>query len=55
VQKNIQAKGKHTRNLIIIGANSIGAEFSNLVESSLEFGYKFIGFVDDKPESSTKI
>jgi len=54
VQKNIQAKGKHTRNLIIIGANSIGAEFSNLVESSLEFGYKFIGFVDDKPESSTK-
>jgi Undecaprenyl-phosphate glucose phosphotransferase len=47
VQRTIQAKGKNTRNLVIIGSNKIGAEFSNLIESSLEFGYKFIGFVDN--------
>jgi putative colanic acid biosynthesis UDP-glucose lipid carrier transferase len=54
VQKTIQANGKHTKNLIIIGSNNIGIEFSNLVESSLEFGYKFIGFVDDMPGDSGK-
>jgi putative colanic acid biosynthesis UDP-glucose lipid carrier transferase len=47
VQKTIHANGKYTKNLIIIGSNNIGLKFSNLVESSLEFGYKFIGFVDE--------
>jgi putative colanic acid biosynthesis UDP-glucose lipid carrier transferase len=47
IQKAIHTKGKYTRNLVIIGSNNIGAEFSNIIESNLDFGYKLIGFVDD--------
>jgi len=54
VQRTIQLKGKHTRNLVIVGSNNIGAEFSNLIESNLELGYKFLGFIDDSPSIQEK-
>jgi len=51
IQKALRQKGRYVKNLVVVGANNIGIEFVKLVESNPNFGYNFIGFVDDKPET----
>ena len=46
IQKTLRKKGKYVRNLVIIGANSIGFEFAKQVESNPELGFKVVGFID---------
>ncbi|MHB8929045.1 MAG: undecaprenyl-phosphate glucose phosphotransferase [Melioribacteraceae bacterium] len=52
VQKALRNKGKYVRNLMVIGANNFSREFVKLIESNPNFGYNFIGFVDDNPETN---
>ncbi|MEW6196928.1 MAG: undecaprenyl-phosphate glucose phosphotransferase [Bacteroidota bacterium] len=52
LQKILRAKGKYVKNLLIVGANNIGIEFSSQVEINPVLGYNLVGFVDD--DSSNK-
>ena len=44
---SLRRKGKNIRNLLIIGAGEVGKNFKETINSNPDFGYHFIGFVDD--------
>jgi putative colanic acid biosynthesis UDP-glucose lipid carrier transferase len=46
--KQLHKKGISVRNLIIVGAGETGKNFKETICDVPEFGYKFIGFVDDE-------
>lgn len=55
VERKIRVGEKYLKKLIIIGAGQTAVDFSKLIEQNSNFGYNFIGFVDDtgsdtKPE-----
>lgn len=43
-------KGKNLRNLIVVGVNDFSLQFVDEINSRTEFGYKFIGFIDESLE-----
>lgn len=43
-------KGKNLRNLIVIGVNDFSLQFVDEINSRTEFGYKFVGFIDESLE-----
>lgn len=45
--KHLHKKGISVRNLIIVGAGETGKNFKETICDVPEFGYRFIGFVDD--------
>ena len=45
---SLRRKGKNIRNLLIIGANEVGKNFKQTIKLNPDFGYHFIGFLDDK-------
>lgn len=47
ILRTLREKGKNIRNLIIIGAGDIAKSFKNTVINNPEFGYRFIGFIDN--------
>ncbi len=54
IQRKLYESGKYVRNLIVVGANNIGMEFVKLIETNPNFGYNFIGFIDDAEFSDAK-
>ncbi len=46
--KSLRNKGKNVRNLIVIGAGEIGKNFRKMINENPDFGYNFLGFVDDE-------
>lgn len=44
----LKTSGKNLRNLIIIGVGEPGNSFLEIVKSNPEYGYNFIGFVDNE-------
>lgn len=54
IQSVLREKGKYVRNLAVIGANNIGSEFTKLVESNPNFGFKLVGFIDENPDYREK-
>lgn len=54
ILKRLREKGINVRNLIIIGAGEVGKNFKDTITNSPEFGYNFIGFLDDN-KSEQKI
>ncbi|MBZ0198854.1 MAG: undecaprenyl-phosphate glucose phosphotransferase [Ignavibacteriaceae bacterium] len=46
--KSLRGKGKNVRNLIIIGAGEIGKNFRQMIKDNPDFGYNFLGFIDDE-------
>ncbi len=46
--KHLHKKGISVRNLVIIGAGETGKNFKETICDVPEFGYRFIGFVDDE-------
>jgi len=46
--KYIRAKGYNFRNFIIIGANDTGERMRKILAKDLTFGYRFLGFFDEK-------
>ncbi|MGE5860433.1 MAG: undecaprenyl-phosphate glucose phosphotransferase [Ignavibacteria bacterium] len=47
IMKKLREKGKNIRNLLIIGAGQIGRNFHDLINENPDFGYNFVGFLDD--------
>ncbi|MDP2364288.1 MAG: sugar transferase, partial [Ignavibacteria bacterium] len=44
---SLRRKGKNIRNLLIIGARDIGKSFKETLDRNPDFGYHFIGFLDN--------
>ncbi len=45
---SLRSKGKNIRNMIIIGAGEVGNNFRQMIKDNPDFGYNFLGFVDDE-------
>ncbi len=43
----VRGKEKNIRNVLIIGAGELGKNFFNMINGHTDFGYNFIGFLDD--------
>lgn len=52
ILRTLREKGKNVRNLIIIGAGEVAKNFKNTITKNPEFGYKFLGFLDDSTNES---
>jgi putative colanic acid biosynthesis UDP-glucose lipid carrier transferase len=50
----IRESSKNVRNVLVIGAGELGKNFYEMVNSHIDFGYNFIGFLDDNVESDVK-
>ncbi|WDF62496.1 undecaprenyl-phosphate glucose phosphotransferase [Flavobacterium sp. KACC 22763] len=48
--KNLRAKGYNFKKFIIIGANETGEKMRKILAKNLTYGYKFLGFFDQKNE-----
>jgi putative colanic acid biosynthesis UDP-glucose lipid carrier transferase len=46
----IKGIGKNVRNVIVIGAGELGKNFYETVTSHIDFGFNFVGFLDDNAE-----
>ncbi len=44
---SLRKQGKNIRNLLIIGAGEVGRNFKDTISQNPDFGYRFIGFLDD--------
>jgi len=45
-----RARGVNNRKTLIVGAGPTGQEVLRMLSNKLEYGYDFIGFLDDEPE-----
>lgn len=52
---SLRKKGKNIRNLLIIGARDIGKSFKETIDRNPDFGYNFIGFLDDSEKDKDVI
>lgn len=50
--KEIRSKGYNFKKIIIAGANETGEGIRKILAKDLTYGYKFLGFFDDKVEAS---
>jgi len=55
VLNNLRAKGRNLRNLLIIGYNEVSRQFREELSANPEFGFKFIGYIDDEVQSDEKV
>jgi len=44
-------KGKNLRSLLIIGAGEVGKDFYDALVFNPQFGYRLVGFLDDKSKT----
>ncbi|WP_083572152.1 undecaprenyl-phosphate glucose phosphotransferase [Flavobacterium johnsoniae] len=49
--KEIRSKGYNFRKIIIVGANETGERMRKILAKDLTYGYKFLGFFDEKGDS----
>lgn len=47
ILRSLREKGKGVRNLLIIGSGEVGRNFKDTITVNPEFGYRFVGFIDD--------
>lgn len=47
ILKSLRKKGKNIRNLLIIGAGETGINFKEMISKNPEYGYKFVGYIDN--------
>ena len=50
----IRGKEKNLKNVLIIGGGELGQSFRELIDNREDFGYRFIGFLDDTIDAGTK-
>jgi Undecaprenyl-phosphate glucose phosphotransferase len=50
--KVIRRKGRNLRSILVIGAGRVGHGFAQSVEKHPQFGYRIVGFLDDKKKQS---
>ena len=44
---SLRKQGKNIRNLLIIGAGEVGKNFKETISQNPDFGYRFVGFLDN--------
>lgn len=44
----LRKKGRNLRQILIIGAGEVGKKFNDIILTNPHFGYKLVGFLDDK-------
>lgn len=49
--KYYRKKGRNVRSIIIVGAGEVGKNFCDSISLNPHFGYKIIGFLDDKSKT----
>jgi Undecaprenyl-phosphate glucose phosphotransferase len=47
ILKSLRKKGKNIRNLLIVGAGETGINFKEMISKNPEYGYKFVGYIDN--------
>lgn len=47
ILKKLREKGINVRNLLIIGAGEVGKNFKDTIKNNPEYGYNFVGFLDN--------
>ncbi len=52
ILRKLREKGKNVRNLLIIGAGDVAKNFKDTIINNPEFGYRFVGFLDDNINES---
>lgn len=52
---SLRRKGKNIRKLLIIGAGDIGKSFKETIDQNPDFGYHFIGFLDNSEKDKNII
>ena len=52
---SLRKNGKNIRNLLIIGAHDIGKSFKETIDKNPDFGYHFIGFLDNSEKDKEVI
>jgi len=52
---SLRRKGKNIRNLLIVGAAEVGKNFKETINHNPDFGYHFIGFLDNAIENEEVI
>jgi len=55
ILKYIRMKGYNFRNVIIVGANETGDRIRKILAKNLTYGYRFLGFFDEKENISGSI
>ena len=55
ILQTLREKGKSVRNLLIIGAGEVGQNFKKTITDNPDFGYSFVGFLDDNITESEVI
>jgi putative colanic acid biosynthesis UDP-glucose lipid carrier transferase len=51
---SIRGKEKNLKNVLIIGGGELGQSFRELIDSREDFGYRFVGFLDDSANKENK-
>lgn len=55
ILKRYRSKGNNYRRVIILGAGSIAKELHETISANAFYGYKFLGFFDDRLEADYKV
>ncbi|WP_244165338.1 undecaprenyl-phosphate glucose phosphotransferase [Flavobacterium phragmitis] len=50
ILKEIRAKGYNFKKFVVVGANETGEKMRKILAKNLTYGYKFLGFFDEKNE-----
>lgn len=53
ILRSIRGSEKNIRNALIIGAGELGKNFYEMINGHHEFGYNFVGFIDNIKESTS--
>jgi putative colanic acid biosynthesis UDP-glucose lipid carrier transferase len=55
IMKKLREKGINIRNILIAGSGEVAENFKRLLNDNPNFGYRFMGFINDKEEDNNEI
>lgn len=55
ILKHVRAQGYNFRKVIIVGANATGERMNRILSKDITYGYRVMGFFDDKTDSKTEL
>ena len=55
IMKKLREKGINIRNILIVGSGEVAENFKRLLNDNPNFGYRFMGFINDREEDNNEI
>lgn len=49
---SLRVNGRNLRNIVIVGAGTVGIKFYDLIENKPQYGYSLLGFLDDSKKDT---